>query len=88
MIEDGPAALYGEAHMPGILPIFTGVEQIGGPYPYTFLKHHFATFQQNKTFGKPLGELSPTEFWAYVDLFNAGRILDGKARITAGARRR
>ncbi len=70
MIEDGPAALYGESHMPGILPIYTGVEQIGGPYPFTFLKHHFATFQKDKTFGKPLEEISPALFWRYIDLYN------------------
>lgn len=70
MIEDGPAALYGESHLPGVLPVYTGVEQIGGPYPFTFIKQHFATFQRNWTMGKPLRDLSPREFQAYADLYN------------------
>jgi hypothetical protein len=55
MIEDGPAALYGNGHLPGMLPLLTGVEQIGGPYPHTFLAHHYAAFQSDRAFGKPLG---------------------------------
>jgi hypothetical protein len=70
MIEDGPAALYGDSHLPGLLPVYTGVEQIGGPYPFTFLKHHFATFERDRTMGKPMSEVTPAEFWAYVDLYN------------------
>jgi hypothetical protein len=79
MIEDGPAALYGESHMPGILPVYTGVEQIGGPYPFTFLKHHFATFQADKTFGKTLDGLSPELFWRYIDLYNVRWIVTASA---------
>jgi len=70
MIEDGPAALYDGVHLPGLLPAYTGVEQIGGPYPFTFLKHHFATFQRDWTMGRPLAELTAREFWAYADLYN------------------
>ena len=70
MIEDGPAALYGDVHLPGLLPLYTGVEQIGGPYPFTFLEHHFATLQLDWTMGKPLARLSAGEFWAYADLYN------------------
>lgn len=70
MIEDGPAALYGEAHLPGLMPVLTGVEQIGGPYPYTFVEHHFATFERDWTMGKPLSSLSAREFLEYVVLYN------------------
>jgi hypothetical protein len=75
MIEDGPAALYGNVHLPGLLPSYTGVEQIGGPYPFAFVKHHFATFQQDETAGKPLAEVPPGEFRAYLDLYNIRWIL-------------
>lgn len=70
MIEDGPAALYGESHLPGVLPAYTGVEQIGGPYPFTFIQHHFATFQSDRTMGRPLRDISPGEFQDYADLYN------------------
>jgi hypothetical protein len=70
MIEDGAAALYGDVHLPGLLPAFTGVEQIGGPYPFTFLRHHFATFEVNRTMGKPLAEMTAREFREYADLYN------------------
>ena len=70
MIEDGPAALYGESHVPGLLPLYTGVQQIGGPYPFTFLQHHFATFQKDLTMGKPLGEITAAEFRTYLEVYN------------------
>ncbi len=70
MIEDGPAALYGDAQLPGILPVYTGVEQIGGPYPFTFLEHHFATFERDRMMGGSLSEFTASEFWAYADLYN------------------
>ncbi len=70
MIEDGAAALYGDVHLPGMLPLYTGVEQIGGPYPYTFLRHHFATFEVDRTMGKPLAQLTAGEFRNYTGLYN------------------
>ncbi|UCH83143.1 MAG: hypothetical protein JSW50_11835 [Candidatus Latescibacterota bacterium] len=75
MVEDGPAALYDEAHLPGIIPALTGVEQIGGPYPFTFIAHHFATFERAKTMGRPLSSLTPTQFIAYLDLYNVGWVV-------------
>ncbi|MEJ2721355.1 MAG: hypothetical protein P8181_09475, partial [bacterium] len=75
MIEDGPAALYDEVHLPGILPVVTGVEQIGGPYPYTFIAHHFATFQTDFAMGRPLASFSADEFREYLDLYNVGWIV-------------
>lgn len=81
MIEDGPAALYGEVHLPGLLPLYTGVEQIGGPYPFTFLEHHFATLQEDWTMGKPLAEISAREFWAYADLYNIRWVVAASADV-------
>jgi hypothetical protein len=89
MIEDGPAAMYGDAHIPGLLPLYTGVSQIGGPYPFTFLQHHFATFQSDLTMGKPLDRLSAPEFWGYLEAYNVRWIVaaspDAKAYVAAVA---
>jgi hypothetical protein len=83
MIEDGPAALYGDAHIPGLLPLYTGVEQIGGPYPFTFLEHHFATFEKDRTMGKPLGQLPAAEFWEYLEVYNVRWIVAASAEAKA-----
>jgi hypothetical protein len=82
MIEDGPAAMYGDVHLPGLLPALTGVEQIGGPYPYTFLSHHFATFEVERTMGRPLAKMTSREFWDYAALYNFRWVAtaSGKAR--------
>ncbi len=83
MIEDGPAAMYGDAHIPGLLPLHTGVGQIGGPYPFTFLQHHFATFQKDLTMGKPLESLSAAEFWSYLDAYNVRWIVAASPEVKA-----
>ena len=75
MIEDGPAALCGGSHLPGLLALYTDVEQIGGPYPHTFLEHHFATFQADWTFGKTLAERPPDALWPYINAYNVAWIL-------------
>jgi hypothetical protein len=70
MIEDGPARLYGGVHLPGILPMYTGVEQIGGPYPFTVIRHHFATFERARAMGRALERHEPRGFERYFDLYN------------------
>ncbi|MEE9269091.1 MAG: hypothetical protein V3V49_02415 [Candidatus Krumholzibacteria bacterium] len=70
MIEDGPARLYGGVHLPGILPLYTGVEQIGGPYPFTVIRHHFATFEKERTMGRALERHEARAFKRYFDLYN------------------
>ena len=81
MIEDGPAAMYGDAHMPGLLPLYTGVGQIGGPYPFTFLRHHFATFQEDFTMGRPLRDITAAEFRGYLDAYNIKWILAASPEV-------
>jgi hypothetical protein len=44
MIEEGSAVAYEGTFLPALLPLETGVEQIGGPYPHTPLMHHRTTF--------------------------------------------
>jgi hypothetical protein len=75
MIEDGPAWTYGNCHLPSVLPLFTSVEQIGGPYPYTFIKHHFSSFQLDCTFGWPLSEVDPARLEAFLKLYKVKWIL-------------
>ena len=79
MIEDGPAALYGGAHIPGVLALYTNVEQIGGPYPHTFLEHHFATFQADHTFGRDLSQLETRSLWSYINAYNVAWVLTASA---------
>ena len=78
MIEDLPAAHYGEVHLPALLPLVTGVEQIGGPYPHTFLLYHFATFEWEQTFGKPMDRWDIRSLRPYLDLYNVRWILTAK----------
>jgi hypothetical protein len=82
MVEDGPAWRYGHSHFPSILPLITGVEQIGGPYPHTFIKHHFATFQTTKTMGKPLLNWEAGAFTEYLELYNIRWIMTASLPAT------
>ena len=76
MIEDGPAWNYGDTFLPALLPSYTGVEQIGGPYPFTFIEHHeVAAFQTCKAFGRSLSEMDSVRFAEYIDLYNIHWIL-------------
>lgn len=85
MIEDGPAWAYGNVFLPALLPLQTRVEQIGGPYPFTFIRHSFATFRTCEAFGTPLADLAPERLREYLALYNVHWILtatpDCAARI-------
>ena len=75
MIEDGPAWAYGDSHLPSIIPLYTGVEQIGGPYAFMFIRHGFTTFQTDRTMGMPLERMGPERLREYIDLYNVHWIL-------------
>jgi hypothetical protein len=75
MIEDGPAWNYGDSFLPAIIPLHTGVEQIGGPYPYTFIKHHFASFQTGRAMGRDLWEIEKGELLEYIRLYRIRWVL-------------
>jgi hypothetical protein len=83
MIEDGGADLYGNSHVPGMLPLYTGVEQIGGPYPWTFVRHHFATFQVDDTMGRPLADLDAGTFLSHAELYNVRWIVTASSDASA-----
>jgi len=58
-----------------MIPLFTGIEQIGGPYPFMFITHAFATFQTRQTMGMPLREMRPDSLLGYIELYNVRWIL-------------
>lgn len=75
MIDDGPAWNYGESFLPSLIPLRTGVEQIGGPYPFAFIRHNFTNFSFCHAFGRHIGELGPDRFRRYLDVYNIHWIL-------------
>jgi hypothetical protein len=83
MVEDGPAWAYGDSHFPSLIPLYTGVQQIGGPYAFAFIKHNFTTFQARRTMGAPLKDLKPERFAEYLDLYNVHWILTATPECAA-----
>ncbi len=83
MIEDGPAWVYGNSHLPSMIPLFTGIEQIGGPYPFMFIEHGFTTFQTRMTMGEPLRVMPPGRLLEYIDLYNVRWILTATPEAAA-----
>ena len=75
MIEDGPAWNFGDSFFAAMIPQYTGVEQIGGPYPWTFIRHNFTNFHMCRAMGRPLQNIDPVNFWRYIRLYNIRWIL-------------
>lgn len=75
MIEDGPAWLYGNCHLASIIPLSTGVEQIGGPYLHVFIKHDFSSFRIFRTMGEPLGKMKHERLLDYMKQYNVRWVL-------------
>jgi hypothetical protein len=82
MIEDCAAMHYGDVHLPALLPLVTGVEQIGGPYPQTFLLYYFSSFRWQETFGRPMDQWDSESFRPYLELYDVRWILTATARST------
>lgn len=78
MIEDSAAMYYGDIHLPALLPLVTGVEQIGGPFPNTYLLYYFTTFSWERTFGKPLEQWDAATLQPYLELYNVRWILTAR----------
>ena len=70
MIEDGPAWYFGDSFLTSMIPQFTGVEQIGGPYPWMYIKHNFADFHMCRAMEKPLHDMGQDMLWRYIHLYN------------------
>jgi len=77
MIEDASAEAYGGTHLPALLPLHTGVEQIGGPYPHTPLRHYRTSFTSDSILGTPLAA------WKADDLRARLRFLRVRWIVTA-----
>jgi len=75
MIEDCAAIHYGDVHLPALLPLVTDVEQIGGPYPHTFLLYYFTSFRWEGTFGRPLERWDGESLQKYLDLHDVRWVL-------------
>ncbi|HOX27523.1 MAG TPA: hypothetical protein PLQ76_00055, partial [bacterium] len=73
--SDGAPPKYGESHFPALLSDITGREFIGGPYPYVFLRHHYADFHDGKFLQKKLSEYTDAEMRAALDSYNVGNIV-------------
>jgi len=61
---------YYLTHFPALLPYYTGREFIGGPYPYSIIRHHFAEFHDGILFKKEIDTLSLPALKHYFDLYN------------------
>ena len=57
-------------HFPALLPYYTEREFIGGPYPNTLIKHHFAEFHDGILFKKDIDSISLPVLKQYFDLYN------------------
>jgi len=57
-------------HFPALLPYYTGREFIGGPHPYSIIKHHFAEFHDGILFKKAIDTFTLPELQSYFDLYN------------------
>ena len=75
MIEDGPAWDFGNSFLTAVIPQFTGVEQIGGPYPWMYIKHNFTDFHMCRAMEKSLHDMGPDMLWRYIHLYNIRWIL-------------
>ncbi|MFO7914860.1 MAG: hypothetical protein R6U43_04120 [Candidatus Krumholzibacteriales bacterium] len=75
MFEDGLPREYGFCYLSSMIPLYTGVEQIGGPYPHAFIRHNFTNFTAEKTMGSPLSEISPEKMRNYLQLYDIRWIL-------------
>jgi hypothetical protein len=82
MIEDCEAMHYGDVHLPALLPLRTGVEQIGGPYPHTFLLYYFTSFRWEETFGRPMDHWTLESLRPYLDLYDVRWVLTATTRST------
>ena len=75
MFENGLPIKYGFCYLSSIIPLYTGVEQIGGPYPHVFIKHNFTNFAVSATMGATLNETGHEEMKDYLRVYNVRWIL-------------
>ncbi|MBD3179474.1 MAG: hypothetical protein GF417_07600 [Candidatus Latescibacteria bacterium] len=79
MFEDGLPVEYGFCYLSSMIPLYTGVEQIGGPYPHLFMKHVFTNFTADRTMGSVLTDIDPGKMREYFQAYNIRWILTSSA---------
>jgi hypothetical protein len=80
MIEEGSVRAYEGFFLPALLPSQTGIEQIGGPFPYLPLTHHRTTFDEDRFLGRPF------DLWTTGELVRRLRFLRVRWVVTATER--
>jgi hypothetical protein len=75
MFEDGLPRRYGFCYLSSVIPLYTGLEQIGGPYPHVFIRHSFTNFLAGETMGAPPGRIPPGKMKKYLNIYNIRYIL-------------
>jgi hypothetical protein len=71
MFETSKGRRFDNSHLTGYLALQEDREIIGGPY----LAKRFADVWDGWAFGRPLEELPPERFLAYIELYNIGWII-------------
>jgi hypothetical protein len=62
--------VYFSSYLPSLVPILTGRALIGGPYPYAFIQHHHASFQDAVFLGRPIESYRLEDLQGAFDLYN------------------
>ncbi len=75
MFQDGLPVKYGHCYLASLIPLYTGVEQIGGPYPHVFIRHSFTNFHTRNTMGSPLAGIDFPTMNRYLKLYHVRWIL-------------
>ena len=70
LFENSFARVHDGGHIVGYLQMLSGREFIGGPY-----NNFFAGTRDGWMFGRPLNEIDPKDFAAYLRLYNIGWIV-------------
>ncbi len=62
--------VYASSYFPALVPLLTGRALIGGPYPYIFIKHHYASFRDGIFLERDIDTYSLEELKKAFDLYN------------------
>jgi hypothetical protein len=71
LFETSKARIYDGSRMAGYYAYQSGLEFVGGPYPYLY----FAGFWDGYLFDKPINSIDHDQFEKYLNLYNIGWIL-------------
>ncbi|MBN1357020.1 hypothetical protein JXA40_12230 [bacterium] len=66
---------YFGIYYPGLVPLRTGRQLIGGPWPYMFIKSHIVDYHEGVLLGRPIERYLPEEFEAIANAYNLGWVI-------------